>query len=268
MLKRIFSVLVVFCMVLSITSGFAEEIDTNALFQEARAASQNKEYEKANELFLQLYEAGDPRGAEMLASSYQRGQGVDKNIEEAIRWNLMAAEEFGGGRGYTNIGQMYENGDGVEQSYEKAIAYYDMSMSSDLKSPDFKGARYAGVLYENGFTNDAGETVQDYAKAAAYYQIAADNGDVTGNAYLGRLYDLGLGVEENKELAVKYYSVAAQSGNVTGVAEAVYALAHLAEEGNGTEKDLAWAIDLYQKALEYGVEAAQEDLNRLTGNAE
>lgn len=268
MLKRFFSILIVFCIAMSIMSGFAEEIDTNALFQEARAASQNKEYEKANELFLKLYEAGDPRGAEMLASSYQRGQGVDKNIEEAIRWNMIAAEEFGGGRGYTNIGQMYEKGDGVEQSYEKAIAYYDMSMSPDLKSPDFKGARYAGVLYENGFTNDAGETVQDYAKAAAYYQIAADNGDVTGNAYLGRVYDLGLGVEENKALAVKYYSVAAQSGNVTGVAEAVYALAHLAEEGNGTEKDLAWAIDLYQKALEYGVEAAQEDLNRLTGNAE
>ena len=268
MLKRFFSILIVFCIAISIMSGFAEEIDTNALFQEARAASQNKEYEKANELFLKLYEAGDPRGAEMLASSYQRGQGVDKNIEEAIRWNLIAAEEFGGGRGYTNIGQMYEKGDGVEQSYEKAIAYYDMSMSPDLKSPDFKGARYAGVLYENGFTNDAGETVQDYPKAAAYYQIAADNGDVTGNAYLGRVYDLGLGVEENKELAVKYYSIAAQSGNVTGVAEAVYALAHLAEEGNGTEKDLAWAIELYQKALEYGVEAAQEDLNRLTGNAE
>ena len=268
MLKRIFSILVVFCMTMSIVSGLAEEVDTNALFQEARTASQNKEYEKANELFLKLYEAGDARGAEMLAGSYQQGQGVEKNIEEAIRWNMVAAEEFGGGRGYTNIGQMYEKGDGVEQSYEKAIAYYDMSMSPDLKSPDFKGARFAGVLYENGFTNDAGETVQDYAKAAAYYQVAADNGDVTGNAFLGRLYDLGLGVEENKELAVKYYSVAAQSGNVTGVPDAVYALAHLVEEGIGTDKDLSMAKELYQKALEYGVEAAQEDLNRLARSAE
>ena len=82
MLKKFFSILIVFCIAMSIMSGFAEEIDTNALFQEARAASQNKEYEKANALFLKLYEAGDPRGAEMLASSYQRGQGVDKSIEE------------------------------------------------------------------------------------------------------------------------------------------------------------------------------------------
>lgn len=51
MLKRIFSVVVVFCMAMSIMSGFAEEININVLFQEARAASQNKEYEKANELF-------------------------------------------------------------------------------------------------------------------------------------------------------------------------------------------------------------------------
>ncbi len=51
MLKKFFSILIVFCIAMSIMSGFAEEIDTNALFQEARAASQNKEYEKANELF-------------------------------------------------------------------------------------------------------------------------------------------------------------------------------------------------------------------------
>ena len=267
-MKKLLALIIAFCITCSVVGGLAEDIDTNALFQEARAASQNKDYEKANELFLQLYEAGDPRGAEMLAGSYQRGQGVEKNIEEAIKWNLIAAEEFGGGRGYTNIGQMYEAGEGVEQSCEKAIEYYDLSMSSSLQNPDFKGARYAGVLYENGFVNDAGETIQDYAKAAAYYQIAADNGDVTGNAYLGRAYDLGLGVEENKELAVKYYSVAAQSGNVTGVAEAVYALAHLAEEGNGTEQNLAWATELYEKALSYGIEAAQEDLDRILAGAE
>lgn len=268
MMKKVWCLFIVLCLTLGCVSGLAEQIDTNALFQEARAASQNKDYVKANELFLQLYEAGDPRGAEMLAGSYQRGQGVEKNIEEAIKWNLIAAEEFGGGRGYTNIGQMYENGDGVEQSYDKAVEYYDLSMSPELKNPDFKGARYAGVLYEKGFVNDSGEAVQDYTKAAAYYQVAADHGDVTGNAYLGRAYELGLGVEENKELAVKYYIIAAQSGNVTGVSDAVYALAHLVEKGDGTEQDIPWAIELYQKALEYGIEAAQEDLTRLTGTAE
>ena len=261
--KKIVALLLVFIL-LGCLAASAETVDTDALFQEARKASQEKDYEKANAIFLQLYEAGDHRGPEMLASAYAAGQGVEKNVDEAIRWNLIAAEEFGAGRGYTNIGQMYEKGEGVEQSYDKALAYYDLSMDESLASPDFKGARYAGVLYSNGFVNDEGETVQDDAVAVRYYQVAADNGDMTGNAYLGRAYDLGAGVEVNKELAVKYYSVVVNaSSTVTGVPEAIYALAKLYENGEGTQVDLNQARELYEKALAYGVEEAQADLERL-----
>ena len=242
----------------------AEETDLNALFQEARQASMNGDAAKADELFEKLYYLGDYRGAEMLASAFQNGEGVEQSYIKALEWNFRAVN-MGSGRGWANVGQMYEKGQGVEQSYEKAVMFYTLSMDEKLSNPDFKGPRYAGVLYEKGFTNDAGEFVQDLEKAAQCYLIAADHGDATGCAYIGRFYQEGTGVEQNYELAARYYLAAKGEGRIVpGVADACFGLGYLYENGLGVEQNIEEAIANYQVAADNGVEAAREALDRLS----
>lgn len=263
-MKKMIVMLLALTMLISASLAVAEGTDLNAMFQEARQASMSGDAAKANELFEQLYTLGDYRGAEMLASAYQNGDGVEQSYTKAMEWNFRAVN-MGSGRGWANVGQMYENGLGVEKSAEKAVIFYTLSMDEKLANPDFKGPRYAGVLYENGFTNDAGEFVQDYEKAAACYQIAADHGDVTGNAYIGKCYQEGLGVEQNYELAAQYYVTAIGEGNIVpGVAEASYGLGYLLENGLGVEQNVEEAIARYQLAADNGIEAAQEALDRLS----
>ena len=263
-MKKMIAIVLAFVLLACASLAAAEEVDLNALFQEARQASMNGDAEKANELFEQLYTLGDPRGAEMLASAYQNGEGAEQSYAKAMEWNFRAVN-MGSGRGWANVGQMYEKGQGVEQSFEKAVMFYTLSMDSALANPDFKGPRYAGVLYENGFTNDAGETVQDLEKAAEYYLIAADHGDATACSSIGKFYQEGIGVEQNYELAAKYYLAAMGEGRVVpGVAEASFGLGYLYENGLGVEQNMEEAIARYQLAADNGIEAAQEALARLT----
>ncbi|MBQ9326553.1 MAG: sel1 repeat family protein [Clostridia bacterium] len=263
-MKRIMAIILACVLAFGMSAASAEDVDLNALFQEARQASADGDAAKANALFEQLYALGDYRGAEMLASAYQNGDGVEQSYTKAMEWNFKAVN-MGSGRGWANVGQMYEKGQGVPQSSEKAVMFYTLSMDSALSNPDFKGPRYAGVLYENGFVNDAGETVQDMEKAAECYLIAADHGDVTGCAYIGRLYQEGTGVEQNYELAAKYY-LSALGGDhiVPGMAEASFGMGYLYENGLGVEKNLEEALACYQLAADNGVEAAQEAVTRLS----
>lgn len=263
-MKKMTALVLSLALLACIGLAAAEEVDLNAMFQEARQASMNGDAAKANELFEKLYTLGDARGAEMLATAYQNGDGVEQDDTKAMEWNFRAVN-MGSGRGWANVGQMYEKGQGVAQSYEKAVMFYTLSMDEKLSNPDFKGPRYAGVLYEKGFTNDAGEFIQDLEKAAACYLIAADHGDATACAYIGRFYQEGTGVEQNYELAAQYYLAAIGEGRIVpGVAEASYGLGYLYENGLGVEQNTEEAIARYQLAADNGIEAAREALDRLT----
>jgi len=67
----------------------------------------------------------------------------DMTVEE-----LLADAEAGNGRAYTMLGQKYENGEDVEQDYEQALEYY--LLSAEAENADFKGLRYAALMYYNG----------------------------------------------------------------------------------------------------------------------
>ena len=56
---------------------------------------------------------------------------------------------------------------------------------------------------------------------------------------------------------------ASENKSATGVVDAGYELARLYEQGLGVEQDVDHAIALYQEAKEYGHEAASEALERL-----
>ena len=57
------------------------------------------------------------------------GEGVNKDIKEAIRWYRLAAEQ-GNATAQNNLGECYRDGEGVLQSYVEAYKWFNLSAST------------------------------------------------------------------------------------------------------------------------------------------
>lgn len=101
-----------------------------------------------------------------------------------------------------------------------------------------------GVRYTEGKGVQA-----DLAKAAVWYQKAANKGLPPAQYRLASLYEKGRGVEKDVAKARAWYSQAAQAGN----AKAMHNLAVLYAEGGGQEPDYAQAAMWFEAAANYGV---------------
>ena len=57
----------------------------------------------------------------------------------------------------------------------------------------------------------------DDTKAAAQFQLAADQGNLYGQYWLAYLYDNGYGVAQDREKARSYYRLAANQGHLSAI---------------------------------------------------
>ena len=262
------------------------------LYREGVTASQQGDYETT---FCRYYddafffEEEENRGIGGLGELYRDGTGVEKDIAKVVSIFTYCAEVLGKGNGYTALGLMYqaEEGtyEGIEHSEEKAMQYFLWSFDTEkCTSTDFKGPRYAGCLYDSGYTLDDGTEVEPcYLKAAECFEIAkAGNGrtfDGTACVYLGEYYTEGRTcehadgtvhvIEADMEKAVENYEKAVSDKNVhstmLGIPKAYLVLGQCYENGEGVEADFGIAIDYYKKASA----AAQDNLDLVnTGSSD
>ena len=82
---------------------------------------------------------------------------------------------------------------------------------------------------------------------------AARKGDAAAQLKLGEMYDLGQGVPQDYQAAVKWYRLAADQGN----ARAQFALAEMYKNGDGVPKDIQQALKWYRQAADQGYALAQ-----------
>ena len=98
-----------------------------------------------------------------LAYCYSKGNGVEKNEDEAFKWCRKAAE---GGNFWSmnKLGLMYEFGEGTEKDLEEAFKWYKAS----AEKGDSAGQYHLGDMYEHGkgTAKNAKLAVEWYAKAA------------------------------------------------------------------------------------------------------
>ena len=115
--------------------------------------------------------------------------------------------------------------------------------------------------YNLGAMYDIGKGVhEDNETAVKWYLSAAKQGNSSAAFNLGNMYREGQGVAKNYQEAVRWYQESANSGD----ASAQYNLGVMLENGYGHSKDLAGAVSLYQQAAKKGLVHAQHRLGKLS----
>ncbi|MGR8980281.1 MAG: tetratricopeptide repeat protein [Gammaproteobacteria bacterium] len=112
---------------LALSSGMlkANELD------DALAAYNKGNFEKAVELWLAIAEKGDSTAEYSLGQMYEQGKGVEQDYQEAFKWYRLSAEQ-GNARAQYNLGGMYEKGQGVSRDYIRAYMWYDLAAIQGL----------------------------------------------------------------------------------------------------------------------------------------
>jgi TPR repeat protein len=154
-------------------------------------------------------DAGNPDGQFALAELYRKGEGVTADPAAAERWYAAAASSYAAperaadARAKDRLGQMYLQGRGVRKDVERGLSLLEEA-AQDRTSAQLRLADL--------FDDDDGGIGADPARAAAYYQMAADAGRSDGMYRLAELYATGEGVPEDGRRAVELYRQAAAAG--------------------------------------------------------
>ena len=162
---------------------------------------------------------------------------------------------------YFKLGLMYMSGIGVGIDKNKAIEY--ISKAAYRGNLDAKAK-----LKELGFPENLGEILhyyelgrdnydhKKYDQAVKMFRLAAEKGFTPAQYYLGKCYDNGSGVSENKQEAVKWYRLAAEQD----FTEAQYYLGYAYLVGQGVPVDYSEGVKWTRLAAEKGFRSAQDNM--------
>jgi TPR repeat protein len=111
----------------------------------------------------------------------------------------------------------------------------------------------APVIAQNFDEGLAAAQAGDYATALQEWRPLAEQGDVSAQYNLGRMYDNGSGVTQDYSEAMIWYRLASDQGH----AQAQLILGLMYEDGRGVTQDYAEAMILYRLASDQGHAQAQ-----------
>lgn len=265
----------------------------NGLFNIALESYNSGDYKTAYEIWKDLADKGDASAQFKMGYLYRNGRGIEINKAKAIEWyrksacqgyvddNLNAAsylavilyenkqyEEYefwmlkaaeNGGildlyavaRMYHNFTRMYYNDkEKVEINIQKAMYYYEKAADQNLTSAYY----HLGNLYkeEPGF--------KDLKKSLFWFLKAAKEGHQTSQCIVGEMF----AKEKNYIDSVFWLSKSAEQENM--IAQVLLADKYM--NGEGVEKDMTKAIELYRKSAKQGYSVAENMLGMLYYNGE
>jgi TPR repeat protein len=175
-----------------------------------------------------------------LALMYYHGHGVTRDKEEAFRLFSEAAKR-GSPQSQYNLSTMYLTGEGGIKDEELAFYWCQEAARAGVTPAEAD----MGLKHLYG---DGGAAV-DYEKAAEWLERAAGKGNILSASYLGIMYDLGEGVFDDPERALKWYQVAADGGDLESMRGA--ALLYLNLEVRDVDP-IGKGMSILEKAAELG----------------
>jgi TPR repeat protein len=146
---------------------------------------------------------GDTRAQLLLGMAFEFGQGVEKDLEEAMHWYRIAADR-GDPEAQTNLGYLYETGSTGPENPVEAAKWYLRAAVSGFARAQFN----LGTLYLRG------EGVERSDQDAAHWiGEAADAGCPSAVKALGYLYAYGKGVPLDEQKARELIHKAAKKND-------------------------------------------------------
>lgn len=197
-----------------------------------------QDYRKAYEQFLEAAEAGHSESQFYLSQCYAYGEGIERNMEQAVVWcERSANNQYPPAQ--LCLARIYYSGYAVEKDYTKALYWVSQASSGndfgealnmlgnmlhagEGTATDMDGAYEAySRAAELGYTDaqyNLGRMLimqfKEYDKAFNWILKAAEKGDVDAQQQLGEMYYDGQGVEKNIAKAIEWLTRAAEKGDV------------------------------------------------------
>ena len=194
---------------------------------------------------LERAKEGDLDAQNSLYNRYAKGEGVEQNSEEAMKWLHRSAEQ-GYGLAYYNLGFEYSSGDLVRKDELEAIKWYKKAAKKDIKE----------AYYQLGFLYTYSDTIKDYQAARECYELAGGSWNGEAQNELGILHFNGFGTPKDDAKAFLYFQLAAENGSPEGM----YNLGAMYDNGFGTKRNSKLADQWFKKSCEAGYEKACEML--------
>lgn len=207
-------------------------------------------------LVLTLLEASLAQSTPKIDSAqyYERGMnallgtGVSHNNQTALQL-LRTSAELGYLPAQTAVGYFYDTGSFVAAEPGQAAEWYRKA----AKQGDPLGAWLMGRLYYTG----AG-VARDLNEAESFFQSSADQGNAFGQYFLGRVR---LDRQDYAKAAASFRKAAEQ-----GLPQAQYELAQLLKDGRGVGQDRFEAYVWLLVSFNAGNQTASSDLSFLEGD--
>ena len=160
------------------------------------------QYAKTLRLIQPLASEGNPRAQVMLGRCYESGLGVEQNMETALQWYALAAEQ-NDLEAQLLLAYAYQSGIGVPQDGAKALHWMRRAADGGLPEAAYALSQY----YAKGrFVEKNPQTAFDWALKAA------QAGYGQAMLYVGACYEHGVGVSEDPAQSAQWYDKARGMG--------------------------------------------------------
>ncbi|MFT7531184.1 MAG: TPR repeat protein/SH3-like domain-containing protein [Gammaproteobacteria bacterium] len=150
---------------LFIAIGSLPDISAAGAREDARRAYEEKDYDKAHELWEQLSNQGDKEAQFSIGVMYSLGTGKEKDPAKAFQWFSQAGQN-GHLKAMFNLGIAYWTGHGTLEDKKEAVHWWRKAAEKGDPASQFN----LGIAYYNGFGVE-----KDLVLATRWIRSAAEN---------------------------------------------------------------------------------------------
>jgi TPR repeat protein len=146
--------------------------------------------------YKDLANKGDPVAQFKLGIAYFNGEGVAKDLVEALKWHRKAADQQLVEAEYI-VAVCYDEGKGVEIDRAEALKWYRKAAEHGVAEAQYRMGVHHGAI------------LNDWVEAVKWYRKAADQGVDDAQFWMGCCYLNGQGVAKDEVEAYAYLNLAA-----------------------------------------------------------
>ena len=203
---------------------------------------------------LKRAQNGDAEAQYNLGSAYARGEGVEQDDAEAVKWWRLAAEQGNvDAQGiFCLMGFFSDDEEARTEIVNRCESWEKQRHAESIE----ENKKYGLDGFNSYYSSGAG---QSYAKSVRRYLLAAEQGDTDAQYALGDAYYYGRGIEQDYAKALYWYRLAAQQGDAFAQVQVGYAY----HNGEGIEQDASKAMYWNLLAAEQGNIVAQINIGVL-----